>query len=102
MIKIHTHDLDMIEGTVDELIRYLQQYPGTARVSLETDTRRAGHIDGGAEEFQFIKVTYDDKETSLRDKEIERSWRENPDRMDGQFSDGEQRRWGGAAEYGEW
>jgi hypothetical protein len=77
MITIHTHNLDMIEGTVDELIRYLQQYPGTARVSLETDTRRAGHIDGGAEEYQFIKVTYDDKETSLRDKEIERSWRAN-------------------------
>ena len=27
MITIHTHNLDMIEGTVDELIRYLQQYP---------------------------------------------------------------------------
>lgn len=77
MITIHTHNLDMIEGTVDELIRYLQQYPGTARVSLETDTRRARHIDGGAEEYQLIKVTYDDKETSLRDKEIERSWRAN-------------------------
>lgn len=41
MAAVHTHDLDILEGTVDELIHYLQQYPGSARISLQTDTRRA-------------------------------------------------------------
>ena len=95
MITIHTHDLDILEGTVDELIRYLQQYPGSAQISLQTDTRRAGYIDGGEEEYQFLTVTYNEKETTLRDKEIEHSWRENPDRMGGQFTEEEiNRGWG--------
>ena len=66
MATVHTHDLDILEGTVDELIRYLQQYPGSARISLQTDTRRAGYIDGGEEEYQFLTVTYDEKETTLQ------------------------------------
>lgn len=87
----HVISLNAFEGSVASMMRCLSQYPADARIRLETGTRHNGMIGefSGPEEYQFYVVEFDEFARTIKDAEIERSWRESWDRMGGQFTDQE-------------
>ena len=77
-------NLNAFEGSVGSIMRMLSQYPVNAKVRLESE-----QIHENGDCYQYFTVEFDEFAKTIKDAEVERSWRENPDRMGGCFTDEE-------------
>lgn len=84
----HVVSARALNGSAASLARFLSQYPRDAVFTFVNEILPGG--DDGEMQFNpHYIVEFDEFAKTVKDEEIERSWRENPDRMGGSFTDEE-------------